>query len=579
MNLAAIMHRPTLEYIYPVDRTKLCFKIQTAREDLKHISLVWWFRSESDSYNTHRVLLNKELTDGYCDYYENTIDTIELAAYVRYYFVLDDGIDTVSYGAKGFQNDEPDFNKNFFEFLWPNKTDGHYAPSWAKELIYYQIFPERYRNGNNKLTPKDALPWGSAPSRENFMGGDIEGIIENLDYINNLGANCLYLTPIFNAPSNHKYDTIDYYEINPSFGNKEDLRRLVDEVHQRKMKIILDGVFNHCGYYWPYFQDVVKNGNKSKYAEWFFIGNHPVSLEDKNYDCVGHYKWMPKLNLENSEVAEYFIRVGEYWIREFNIDGWRLDVADEIATIFWQKFVARIKTLKPDAILLGETWGDAEKLINQDRLDTAMNYLFRDALLDWLGNKKIKPSQFDHLINRMLSLYPKEVSQRLYNPLDSHDTSRFLYECGNDIDRFKLAIAMQMTMPGCPAIFYGDEVGLSGDNDPGCRLCMEWNEDKQNKELFSWYKKLINIRKNNRALYEGNYHSIICDDKQNIYAYSREIDQKCLIVIVNADNTEHVIDAPTKNGKWRNIIDDSYITESVIKVPALSVHILKKEEI
>lgn len=578
MNLAAIIHRPTLEYIYPVDRTKLCFRIQTARDDLKKLALVWWFRGENNSNNVHKVLLNKELTDGYCDYYENTIDTIELAAYVRYYFVLDDGLETIYYGAKGFQNDKPDFNKNFFEFLWPNKTDGHYAPSWTNKLIYYQIFPERFKNGNKNLTPKNALAWGNVPTRENFMGGDIEGIIENLDYIKDLGANCLYLTPIFNAPSNHKYDTIDYYEINPSFGNKEDLRRLVDEVHQRNMKIVLDGVFNHCGYYWPYFQDVVKNGKGSKYSKWFLIDSYPISLEDKNYDCVGHYKWMPKINLENPEVAEYFIQVGEYWIKEFNIDGYRLDVADEVATIFWQKFVARIKALKPDSILLGETWGDAGKLINQDRLDTAMNYLFRDALLDWT-KKIIKPSKFDHLINRMLALYPKEVSQRLYTPLDSHDTSRFLYECDNDVALFKLVVAMQMTMPGCPAIFYGDEVGLSGDNDPGCRLCMEWDEDKQNKELLSWYKKLINIRKNNRALYEGDYHSILCDDIQNIYAYTREIDQEQLIVIVNMDDKKHDIDMPIRNNKWRNIIDESYITESVIKVPALSVHILKKEEI
>ncbi|MDO4940509.1 MAG: glycoside hydrolase family 13 protein [Erysipelotrichaceae bacterium] len=576
MNIAAIMHRPTLENIYPIDRTKLCFKIQTARDDMKNINLVWWFRCDENQNKLRRVPLILEYRDKYSDYYETVVDTKEIAAYVRYYFVFDDDNEKISYGAKGFDNGEPDFNKNYFEFLWPNKSDGHYAPSWSNKLIYYQIFPERFKNGDETLSPKDCVPWGSKPTRENFMGGDIRGIIDELDYIKDLGVNCIYMTPIFKAPSNHKYDTVDYYEINPSFGNKDDLRKLVDEVHRKDMKIILDGVFNHCGYYWPYFQDVVKKGKGSKFADWFYIDNYPILLEEKNYDCVGHYKWMPKLNMENSDVVEYFIKIGEYWIKEFNIDGWRLDVADEIATTFFQRFSTRIKKIKPDALLLGETWGDAGKLVNSDRLDTAMNYLFRDAMVDWIAKEEIKPSRFDHLINKMLSLYPREVSLRMYNLLDSHDTARFMYECNNDIRKYKLAIAMQMTMPGCPAIFYGDEIGLSGDNDPDCRLCMEWNEIKQNKELLSWYKKLISIRKNNRTLYEGKYHSLICDDERNIYAYTRDIDEESIVVIINASECKHEVFLPIEKTIWCDVLNESYITENMINVPSFSVHILKK---
>jgi len=581
MNLAAIIHRPTLEYIYPLDREKLSISLSTAGNDMKEITIVWWFRYECDASKLRRVKMKNILKDGYTDYYSNIIETKELAAYVRYYFVFDDGEKVMSLGAKGFTENEPEFNKNFYEFLWPNKIDGYIAPKWATHQIYYQIFPERFKNGNDELTPKDAVAWGSEPDRENFMGGDIQGIIDGLDYIKDLGATCIYTTPIFSAPSNHKYDTIDYYEINPSFGNKDDLRKLVDEVHKRGMKILLDGVFNHSGYYWPPFQDVVKNGEKSKYKDWFYIQSYPVSLEDKNYDCVGHYKWMPKINLENPETAEYFIKVGEYWIKEFGIDGWRLDVADEVPTAFWEKFSKRLKELNSNILLLGETWGDAGKLVNGNRLDCAMNYLFRDAMVGWLAKNEFKPSEFDHLINKMLSLYPWDTNLRMYNPLDSHDTTRYLRETGDNLKRYYLAIALQMTIPGCPAIFYGDEVGLTGDNDPGCRLCMQWDKSKQNLKLFDWYKKLIAIRKNTPALYEGDYHTELCDDENNVYAFSRNAKTESVIVIVNAGNKEYDAKITAETNGYETVFGNCYVTEDanklIVKLPACSVHILKKE--
>ena len=205
------------------------------------------------------------------------------------------------------------------------------------------------------------------------MGGDLRGIMKKLDHIQSLGATCLYLTPIFKAPANHKYDTADYYEIDPAFGTKEDLRALVTEIHRRGMRILLDGVFNHCGFFWPPFQDLLAEGESSRYRDWFFPHSLPVTTEPCNYDCVGHYKWMPKLNLANPATEEYFIEVGKYWIRNFDIDGWRLDVADEIPTAFWTAFSTAIRRLKPDALLLGETWGDAGKLLAPNRLHTAMN--------------------------------------------------------------------------------------------------------------------------------------------------------------------------------------------------------------
>lgn len=414
------------------------------------------------------------------------------------------------------------------------------------------------------------------------MGGDIPGIIQGLDHISDLGATCIYLTPIFKSPSNHKYDTVNYYEIDPSFGTKEDLRQLVEQVHNRGMRLILDGVFNHCGYYWPPFQDLIANGEESNYRSWFFPQSYPVTLDPCNYDCVGHYKWMPKINLDCPEAAEYFIRVGEYWIREFGIDGWRLDVADEVPVSFWQKFSSRIRQLKPDALLVGETWGDAQKLVTSNRLSTAMNYLFRDAMVGWLGKRELTVSQMDDQINRMLSLYPEEVALRLYNPLDSHDTARFLFECQNDIRRLKIAVAMQMTLPGCPAVYYGDEIGLSGDNDPLCRMCMQWDGEKQNRALFEWYQALIALRKKSPSLYEGDYETILCNDERNVYAFRRQTDTEGCIILINAGDTETSVQLPTADEPWSAVIGQTSLTKCAemlcAELPAYSVNILKNQK-
>ena len=345
---------------------------------------------------------------------------------------------------------------------------------------------------------------------------------------------CLYLTPIFRSPSNHKYDTADYFEIDPAFGTKDDLRRLVDGVHARGMRIILDGVFNHCGYWWDKFQDVVRNGEASPYRSWFFIHSYPVDAGRQNYDCVGHYKWMPKLNLADPDARDYFLSVGRYWLQEFHIDGWRLDVADELPTAFLEAFAAEMRGWKPDCILLGETWGDAGRLVNGNRLDSAMNYLFRDAAVAWLAKDALPASEFGCRLNRGLALYPGETNLRMYNLLDSHDTARFLYEAGGDKARLRLAVAMQMTFPGSPAIFYGDEIGLSGPNDPGCRMAMQWDGEKQDRQLLNWYRQLISLRLASDSLTDGDCRTVLADDGANVYAFSRWVPGEQTLVILNA---------------------------------------------
>jgi len=531
LNLAAIRHRNTEEYIYPRGRNTLQVILHAAARDLDQVTLVYWPRYENDASKRCHVLMSLELRDHLRDHFNAVIPTEAISAYTRYGFLLKSGNETFWMGRNGFSADLS--GDDFFEYLWPNPTDSFRTPDWAEKQVFYQIFPERFRNGDPALNPENTVPWGSAPDRENFMGGDLRGIIEKLDYIQDLGVTCLYLTPVFAAPSNHKYDTTDYYEIDPAFGTKEDLSNLVRGVHERGMKILLDGVFNHCGYYWPPFQDLVEHGESSRYRDWFFPRSFPVHERLENYDCVGHYKWMPKINLANPETRDYFIGVGKYWIEQFGIDGWRLDVADEMPVRFLEHFSDAMKETKSDVLLLGETWTDADRLLRADRLDTAMNYLFRDAAVDWLGKRQIRPSELDHRLNSMMALYPYEVVKRLYNPLDSHDTERFRVLCKNK-RLHDLAILLQMTVPGCPAVFYGDEVGLEGKNDPGCRLAMEWNPEKQNRALLHRFQKLIAIRRSSESLTSGDFHSLLCDDENNVYIFARTCRDETTVVAVNA---------------------------------------------
>ena len=569
MNLSAVLHRPTLEYIYPRSRQSLEVSLTTARGDMAAVNLLFWGRYETETSARRRVPMRAGLRDGMRDYFSACIEPGGVAAYVRYCFELV-GLngERLWLGADGFQRNEPDIGStNFFEFLWPNAADGFSAPGWSSAQVYYQIVPERFRNGDGSLSPPNTEPWGSKPTRENFMGGDLPGIIEKLDYIADLGATCIYLTPVFASLSNHKYDTIDYYKIDPHFGMKDDLKRLVDGAHKRGMRVILDGVFNHCGYYWPIFQDVVRNSATSKYKDWFFVQRYPVKPDPECYDCVGHYKWMPKLNLSNKETRCYFIGVGKYWLRESGADGWRLDVADEVPVTFWEEFAYEVKREFPDCVLIGETWGDAGKLVEPGRLDGAMNYLFRDAARDWLALGKINASEFAGRANRMLSLYPYEVDLRMYNPLDSHDTVRFLTYCGGNEDSHRLAVALQMTFPGCPAVYYGDEVGMDGGNDPDCRKAMDWERADAKAGAYEWYRRLIALRKSSKALTRGDFHVSLCDDAHNACGYCRTFEDESLLVIINAGTRDMTARAAVPHtGEWEDVLGG--VTAVAVNSPA-----------
>jgi glycosidase len=517
----------------------------SAREDLKECKLVFFTRTSPKKKMD--CLMHCILRDGLTDYYETEIDFPLIARYLKYYFELKGKDGTkVWLCAWGISNTEP--QDGFFEFLYANDKDCIRIPEWAKGQVFYQIFPDRFFNGNKNIDPPGCVKWGSVPDRENYMGGDLAGIEMKLPYLENLGIECIYLNPIFKAEYNHKYATEDYYEVDPAFGTKEDLKRLVRKCHKKGIRVILDGVFNHSGIKFEPFVDLLNNQEKSEYKDWFGVSKYPVVISKDCYECVGAYPWMPKLNTANPKVRQYILNVMKYWIEEVEIDGWRLDVADEVDSSVWTQARVELKETFPDCLLLGETWGSGQKLMQGNEMDSIMNYGVRDAIRDFLAEDKIDARGFDERINHVMAFYPKEMQDGLYNLLDSHDTERILTLCGHDMERMKLAVAVLMCLPGSPAVYYGDEVGMDGANDPYCRGAFPWDEQNQEKEIFEWYRELISLRKREVALRRGSFIANYCDNK--IYGFIRYNEEEYIYLICNVGQGQTVKIPVIKNGKY-----------------------------
>ncbi|KPL78800.1 hypothetical protein ADN00_06130 [Ornatilinea apprima] len=367
-------------------------------------------------------------------------------------------------------------------------------PQWLNNAVFYQIFPDRFANGDLSNDPQGVFPWGSQPDREHFWGGDLRGIIQNLDYLQELGINALYLNPIFKAGTNHRYDTFDYYEIDPVLGTKSDFKQLVEESHHRGIRIILDGVFNHCGLGFSPFLDLVEKGDASPYRDWFFVDRFPVTTSPLSYQTCGGAEYLPKLNTANQVVQDFFLDVAEYWIREFNIDGWRLDVPWKADFDFWKRFRTRVKQVRPDAYIVGEIWRDSLTWLDGTTCDGTMNYPLREYLLDYCVHDHMDAEDFTYFLTRLLDDLGENRGGQL-NLIGSHDTARVLELAAGDRRKIKLISGLQMLLPGVPMVYYGDEVGLRGANDPDCRRCMPWEPETWDQELYAHYKKMIQIRR------------------------------------------------------------------------------------
>jgi len=418
-------------------------------------------------------------------------------------------------------------------------------PAWARDAVFYQIFPERFANGDKSNDPQGVEDWNAAPKGNNFFGGDLQGIIDHLGYIEDLGANAIYLNPVFASSSNHKYFTSDYLKIDPAFGTTELFKTLVDACHARQIRIVIDGVFNHTGVdHWA-FQDIVKNGPDSRYAGWYNIYSYPVSLPPNkpNYECWWNYGRLPKLMAENPEVKEYLLKVTEYWT-SMGIDGWRLDVPNEVPHEFWKEWRTLVKSINSDCYIVGEIWDNAEAWLRGDEFDAVMNYQFRDACLKFFCQESISVAEFDRQLSQLRSLYPPSANFVLQNLIGSHDTERYRTLCGKKTWKEKLTILFQMTYLGAPMVYYGDEIGMEGGKDPDCRRPMIWDEKKWDKDLQNFYRRLIALRNKSQALRRGSITKLVVDDKGEVYAFVRRHESENVFVLFNKNEEETTVVIP-----------------------------------
>ncbi|MDR4927141.1 glycoside hydrolase family 13 protein [Peribacillus simplex] len=548
MEFSSIHHRPNDNYGYPINTETLHIRLRTKKQDISSAGLIFGdpYISDNDGQWQYEELpMSLSGSDNRYDYWHIYVKPPYRR--IRYGFKVSSEDESAIYTEKGFFNEAPRDPGSYFAIPYLHQNEVFGAPEWVKDTIWYQIFPERFANGNPDNDPENVKPWGSEdPAVDNFFGGDFEGIIEHLDYLENLGINGIYFTPIFHAYSNHKYDTIDYRSIDPQFGTKETLKTLINECHKRNIRVMLDAVFNHSGYYFPPFQDLLEKGEKSKYKDWFHPHSFPLKGgEMPNYETFGFFESMPKLNTANPEVKEYLLEVSAYWIKEFDIDAWRLDVANEVDQPFWREFRTTVKNIKPDLYILGEIWHDSMPWLRGDQFDAVMNYPFTNQVFRLVASQTINAREFTEEMTAIYHSYPTNVFDVTFNLLGSHDTPRIFTDCGEDLARAKLIHAILLTFNGSPCIYYGDEIGLTGGMDPGCRKCMVWEEEKQNTELFNEIKTLILLRKEERLLAnDGQFKFLDTAGNENIVAYQKYNGERSVVILINPTDVQQSFTLP-----------------------------------
>ena len=439
------------------------------------------------------------------------------------------------------------------------------TPEWVKHAVFYQVYPDRFARSDKIQHAKGIqfLDWGSDPALQGFQGGDLYGVADRLDDLKELGITALYLNPIFSSACNHRYHTFDYFQVDPLLGGNDALRHLLDEAHARDIKVILDGVFNHASRgFWP-FHHILENGAESPYLDWFHIYDYPLNPYPRNADEKLNYDgWfdlpaLPKFNTKNPGVRDYIFSVAKYWM-EFGIDGWRLDVPYEIDDDeFWRQFRNIVKSVKSDAYICGEVWEKAQRWLQGDMFDSTMNYVQTKHTLSYFGASYLHGYQRSHLelepidtsafitgIEENLASYDEQINQAQFNLLGSHDMARPLWIVGDNKPAMKLCFQFMMTMPGAPCIYYGDEIGMSGADDPFCREAYPWDEaEQQDLDMRDHVKALTSLRAEHKTLRTGAF-KFLSENTDAVLQYQRVDDECCLQIIMNRSEQPQSFNLP-----------------------------------
>lgn len=530
MNKSAVLHIPLSQYAFASGESELTVRIRTGKQDLTKCTLCYADRAcQSVPIEFRDIPMEVAYSDELFDYYESVIRSPY--SRVCYFFKLEKGEERHYYYADEFKTGLADIRINgslvdgrseYYQYPFLLKEEIYSEPEWFKNALVYNIFPDSFATGKRYIekAPKEIEASDKKKCRSK-LGGTIRGITENLDYIKTLGFDCLYLNPIFAAGESHKYDIRDYYQIDPCFGTNEEFRKLVEKIHEYDMYIVIDGVFNHCSWDFFAFEDVVKKGKASRYWNWFYRLEEPVrrpesETEIPGYACFAYERKMPKLNTSNPEVQEYFCDVCSYWLKEYGIDGWRMDVANEVDKNFWRRLRRRVKKINVNAVLIGEVWENSEVWLRGDMFDSTMNYDFRRHCRDFFALNKTDIAEFAGRITSMYLRYPKEVSEGQLNILDSHDVPRFLSLCGGNVQRWKMAVCFLMLMPGVPCLFYGDEKGIEGFAEDEYRQPMRWESTEKGAEENGFESLIAGLAKFRRKYIEPEAGLKICADGEKL---------------------------------------------------------------
>jgi cyclomaltodextrinase / maltogenic alpha-amylase / neopullulanase len=414
--------------------------------------------------------------------------------------------------------------------------------AWARRAVFYQVFLDRFANGDPTLDPRNTQPWGSAPTSRGYTGGDLRGLTERLPYLEDLGVSAICLTPVFMSSSNHRYNTYDYRRIDPRLGTLEDFRLLLRESERRGMRVLLDGVFNHCGRgFFPFF-DVMENGADSSWADWFKIEGFPLQA----YGTPRFRAWLncpelPEFNLANPAVRRYLLEVVDLWTRT-GIGGWRLDAVPHVEHLcFWRELRETVRAANPSAYLLAEIWRDASPWLATGLFDGATNYPFRELVLSFVVRRSMRPSEFAGRLADLLRRTGWPTCLTMCNLVGSHDTPRLWTLARGHEAAVKAALLLQFAFPGIPAIYYGDEIGLAGGRDPDNRRTMEWRRGHWNEGLRDCVRALAGLRRASRALQEGTWRTLVADDESGTCAFARSIGLEHVVVAVQNGPTDRIV--------------------------------------
>ncbi len=515
----AIWHEQNLPYLCDDGYGKVWIRLRMKKDDIQGVS-VEYKDFQKGRFSVPMAYLCSEYP---FEWYETSIPS---GKKTEYYFSIIDGGDTISYPQD-----------SFFFFI-PDDVVEFVTPEWARGVLFYQIFPERFANGDTSNDPPNSVPWGSTPEYDNFMGGDLQGVIDHIDHLKDMSVGAIYFNPIFEAGSNHKYDTHNYMEIDDNFGDTRLFTRLNEETEKAGIKLVLDGVFNHIGFGSEIFQDVVQNGESSKYADWFFVHSYPVHGPDNpNYEAWWGFGSLPKLNTDNPKVRSYLFKAIRKW-QEHGADGWRLDVANEVPHRFWKDFRDTIRSIDPQTYSIGEIWGDGTPWLNGEEFDAVMNYRFRDACIEFFAKSNITPTDFLDRLGGYIADYPQPVNTVLMNLLGSHDTPRFLTIANGETWRVRLAMIWSLTWPGAPCIYYGDEIGMKGGKDPDCRRAFNWDDEKKwDRNLFKTVRYIAGLRRKNPSLALGTARPLYVDDENMVLVVERRYEKEISVVAVNLSDS------------------------------------------